>query len=96
MTRAGPWRSAIAPNSGCDAPHTNWPTASARLMSAMSSPVDRLTGAMYRPSDCRAPVVMSKIAAAESISGQAVARGLASASVLMRSNPKPSRGTRPV
>jgi len=32
MTRRGPWRSAIAPATGCAMPHTSCPTANARLM----------------------------------------------------------------
>jgi len=52
-------------------------------MSAMPKPVDWLSGAMYRPSDWRAPVVISKIVAAAIIKGQAGAGARAIAVSLM-------------
>ena len=55
-TPAGPWRSATAPATGWIAPHTNCPTASARLIVVMPSAVELLSGEMNSPSDCRAPL----------------------------------------
>jgi hypothetical protein len=50
------------------------------LTLAMPKPVSRSSGATKRPSDCRAPCVISRMAAAPSISGQVP--GVALTSVL--------------
>lgn len=52
-------------------------------MSAMPRPVDWLSGAIYSPSDWRAPVVISKMVAAAIINGQALAGARVVAASLM-------------
>ncbi len=69
MTRVAPNLSATAPNSGCAAPQTNWPIASAKLIDTMPRPVAVLIGDRNRPVDCRAPIVIIRIAADASSSG---------------------------
>ena len=66
-TRAGPNRSASAPASGCAAPQTNCPTAIAKLIVTMLTPVDPLIGNTNNPCACRAPIVIINIAAAASV-----------------------------
>src|SRR5215471_16436306 len=68
-----PYLSETAPNTGCAAPQTNCPTATAKLIEAMPRPVDVLIGDTKRPVVCRAPIVIIRIAAAESISTDAAA-----------------------
>jgi hypothetical protein len=48
----------------------NCPTASAKLMATMPNPVAVLSGEMNSPSDCRAPIVIVRMAAATSTRGQ--------------------------
>ena len=48
-TERAPWRSAIMPASGCATPHTNWPTAMARLILTIPRPVDVFKGLMNSP-----------------------------------------------
>src|SRR5260221_11374737 len=48
----------------------NWPTAIARLMLAMPSPVAVLSGETNRPSDWRAPMVIISTEAASRTTGQ--------------------------
>jgi hypothetical protein len=56
---------------GCTAPQTNWPTAIAKLMVTMPSPVLVFSGDTNRPSDWRAPIVIiSSDAAATTTSHQ--------------------------
>ncbi|EKE17925.1 MAG: hypothetical protein ACD_10C00207G0001 [uncultured bacterium] len=52
------------------APQVNCPTASARLMLAMPSPVVAPIGAMNSPSDWRAPMVTIRMPAAASVTSQ--------------------------
>src|SRR5687768_16738137 len=61
----------MAPKMGCEAPHTNWPTAMAKLMATMPSPVDVLSGEMNRPIVCRLPMVIMRISAETMTRGQA-------------------------
>ena len=68
MTFTAPYLSAIAPKTGCAAPNTNCPTASAKLIATTETPVDCVIGIRNRPDVCRAPMVMSRIALAASIS----------------------------
>ncbi len=63
-TRAGPKRSANAPATGCTAPQTNCPTAIAKLMVTMPTPVDPAIGKRNNPWVCRRPIVTINIAAA--------------------------------
>ena len=71
-TPVGPWRSATAPATGWIAPHTNCPTASARLIVVMPSAVELLSGETNSPIDCRAPWVTIRTAAAASVTSHAV------------------------
>ena len=71
-----PYRSATAPATGWIAPHMNWPTASARLMVVMPRPVELLSGETNSPSDCRAPIVTIRIAAAAIVTIHALWRSL--------------------
>ena len=63
-TGAGPKRSATAPATGATAPHINCPTAIAKLIVTMLTPVEPLMGKTNNPCDCRAPIVIINIAAA--------------------------------
>ena len=63
ITRTGPARSAMIPKTGCAAPHTNWPTASAKLTVTMPRPVLVFRGETKSPSDWRMPIVTARIAA---------------------------------
>ena len=71
-TFAGPYRSATAPATGWMTPHISCPTASARLMVTMPSPVELLSGDTKSPSDCRAPIVTMRIAAAARVTTHAL------------------------
>src|SRR5271163_2215381 len=53
-------------------PHINCATASARLMAPTPSPVVLFRGDMKSPSDCRAPIVTMRMAAAASVTTQAL------------------------
>src|ERR1700685_791512 len=53
-------------------PHISCPMASAKLMVAMSRPVDPLSGAMKSPIDCRAPIVTMRMAAAARVTPHAL------------------------
>src|SRR5205823_4301867 len=64
ITLTDPYLSAIAPKIGCDAPQTNWPTASAKLIDTMPRPVAVFSGDTKRPVVCRMPIVSIRIAAA--------------------------------
>jgi hypothetical protein len=66
-TRAGPKRSATAPATGATAPQKNCPTAIAKLIVTMLTPVDPLIGKTNNPCDCRAPIVIINIAAAAKV-----------------------------
>ena len=46
----------------------NCPTASAKLIATIETPVDCVMGIRNRPEVCRAPMVMSRMAAAASVS----------------------------
>ena len=70
MILTEPARSASAPKMGWAAPHTNWPTASAKLMVTMPRPVEVLSGDTNRPSVLRMPMVTASISAAEMTSIQ--------------------------
>src|SRR5450755_4363047 len=48
-------------------PHISCAMANARLMVVMPSPVELLSGEMNSPSDCLAPIVTIRIAAAASV-----------------------------
>ena len=65
-TCVGPCLSAMAPKTGCTAPQTNWPMASAKLMEAMPIPVLSWIGAMNRPVVWRTPMVSISMADAVS------------------------------
>ena len=81
MTGAGPYLSATAPNTGCDAPHMNWPTAMAKLIEAMPRPVAVFNGDRNRPVVRRAAIVIIRIALAARIRPQA-ARGVVAVVVM--------------
>lgn len=51
ITRPGPQRSATTPKTGCEAPHTNWPIAMAKLMPATPNPVVPSRGGTKSPID---------------------------------------------
>ncbi len=82
ITRAGPYLSAMAPKMGCEAPHMNWPMASAKLIVATPRPVAVFRGDRNRPVVRRAPMVIIRIALAARIRSQA-ARGDISVWVLI-------------
>ncbi len=63
-TRAAPKRSASAPETGCTAPQTNCPTAIAKLMDTMLTPVDPAIGKRNNPWVWRTPIVTINITAA--------------------------------
>ena len=50
----------------------NWPTAMAKLMVAMPRPVWVFRGETNSPIDCRAPIVIIRMAAATSMNHQAL------------------------
>jgi hypothetical protein len=45
----------------------NWPTASAKLMVVIPSPVELLSGETNKPSDWRAPIVTIRMPAADNV-----------------------------
>src|SRR4029453_4513915 len=51
-------------------PHMSCPTASARLIMVMPRPVELFSGETNKPSDCRAPIVTIRIAAAAKVTIQ--------------------------
>src|SRR5438094_2789681 len=53
-------------------PHISCPTASARLIIVMPRPVELLRGETKSPSDCRAPIVTIRIAAAAIVTTHAL------------------------
>ena len=55
---------------GCAAPQVNCPTASTKLIATIPRPVAVLSGDTNSPIDCRAPMVIIRIAAAINMSGQ--------------------------
>ena len=63
-TGVKPKRSAHAPAIGCATPHMNCPTAMAKLIATILTPVDPLIGKTNRPCAWRAPMVIISIAAA--------------------------------
>jgi hypothetical protein len=70
IIRTVPARSSSAPNTGCAAPHTNRPTAIAKLMVTIPRPVEVLSGDTRSPSDWRTPMVIIMITEVASTSGQ--------------------------
>ena len=76
ITRYDPTRSASMPKSGCAAPHTNWPTAIARLTVTIPRPVEELIDETNSPAVWRTPMVTARIAAEARTSVQNVRWGL--------------------
>src|SRR5687767_3099092 len=58
---------------GCEAPQTNCPIAIAKLIVAMPRPVVVFSGETNSPIDCRAPIVIIRMAAATSMKGHTCA-----------------------
>jgi hypothetical protein len=69
-TRAEPYLSAIAPKIGWVMPQTNWPIAIAKLILTMPRPVEVLSGETKSPVVTREPIVIIRMAAADSTSIQ--------------------------
>ena len=78
ITLNEPTRSASMPKRGWAIPHINWATAIAKLTVTMPSPVDVFSGDTNSPMDCRIPIVIARIAAAETTNVQNVRRAVIS------------------